>query len=51
VGTERETVKWQAIYGTAEAVPFVNSFFPIWLKPAPTLKRAVQIGQTQIGVT
>jgi hypothetical protein len=27
-----------AIYGTVEAVPFVKSLFPIWLKPSPTLK-------------
>jgi hypothetical protein len=36
VGLEKRTsaakaVKRQAIYGTAEAVPFVKSFFPIWL--------------------
>jgi hypothetical protein len=33
-----KAVKRQAVYGTAEAVPFVKSFFPIWLKPSPTLK-------------
>jgi hypothetical protein len=43
MGLEKRTsaakaVKRQAIYGTAEAVPFVKSFFPIWLKTAPTLK-------------
>jgi len=31
-----EAVKRQAIYGTAEPVPFVKSLFPIWLKPSPT---------------
>ena len=33
-----EAVKRQTIYGTAEAVPFVKSLFPIWLRPSPTLK-------------
>jgi hypothetical protein len=33
-----EAVKRQAIYGTAEAVPFVKSPFPIWRKPSPSLK-------------
>jgi hypothetical protein len=37
MGLEKRTsaakaVSRQAIYGTAEAVPFVKSFFPIWLK-------------------
>jgi len=27
----------QAIYGTAEAVPFVKILFPIWLKTSSTL--------------
>jgi hypothetical protein len=43
IGLEKRTsaakaVKRQAIYGTAEAVPFVKSFLSIWLKPSPTLK-------------
>jgi hypothetical protein len=43
MGLEKRTsaakaVKRQAIYGTAEAVPFVKSFFPIWPKTSPTLK-------------
>jgi hypothetical protein len=43
IGVEKRTsvakaVKRQAIYGTAEAVPFVKSLVPIWLKPSPTLK-------------
>jgi hypothetical protein len=33
-----KAVKGRAIYGTAEAVPFVTGFFPIWLGTSPTLK-------------
>ena len=43
IGLEKLTsaakaVKRQCIYGTAEPVPFVKSFFPIWLKTSPTMK-------------
>jgi hypothetical protein len=31
-----KAVKRVAIYGTAEAVPFVKSLFPICLEPSPT---------------
>jgi hypothetical protein len=30
-----EAIQLQAIYGTAEAVPFVKSHFPILLRPSP----------------
>jgi hypothetical protein len=35
-----EAVQLQAIYGTAEAVPFVKSHFPIWLGPSPNAAAA-----------
>jgi hypothetical protein len=32
------------IHGTAEPVPFVKSFFPIWLRISPTLKEGKDVG-------
>jgi hypothetical protein len=31
-----EAVNRAVFFGTAEAVPFVKSLFPIWVEPSPT---------------